>query len=100
MANYNASAEEVEQFKTELISDYESNRYLADPENDEYMLSFLLKTYVVAQNNEGTPLGDFASVMHENLRITYLGEEDKESDTVKANEVKMDESLGQIQSGS
>ncbi|KGR78078.1 hypothetical protein [Ureibacillus manganicus] len=99
MENYEVSPEEVEQFKNDIISDYESTRYLGDPQNHEYMLAMLLKTYVIEKNNEGTPLGNFASYMHENIKVTYRGEEDKESDTVKANEAQMNEALSQIQAG-
>ncbi|SOC44088.1 hypothetical protein [Ureibacillus acetophenoni] len=99
MANYNASDEEIEQFKNDIISDYESKRYLGDTENDQYMLSMILKTYIIEQSNGGTPLGDFASIMHENLKLTYLGEEDKESETVKANEAQMDEHFTHLQEG-
>ena len=99
MANYKASDDELEQFKNDIISDYESKRYLGDTENDQYMLSMLLKSFIISQNNEGTPLGDFATIMHENLKITYLGEEDKESETVKANEAQMDEHFTHLQAG-
>ncbi|HWL26021.1 MAG TPA: hypothetical protein VNR38_20095 [Ureibacillus sp.] len=96
LENYEVPADEVEQFKDDLISDYESKRYLGNVEEHQYMLSMLLKTHIIEQNNPGTPLGEFASLMHQNLKSTYFGEEDADSDAVKANESKMDEELGQI----
>lgn len=99
MANYKTTDDEKEQFKNDIISDYESKRYLGDTENDQYMLSMLLKSYIISQNNEGAPLGDFATIMHENLKLTYLGEENKESETIKANEAQMDEHFAHLQAG-
>ena len=100
MFHYKASSKEVEQFKDDIISEYEEKRYLADLKNNKYMLTMIFKTYVVEQNKQGTPLGDFAFDMHQNLKYTYRGIDKENSESVKTNEEKMNKALDQIKSSS
>lgn len=96
LVNYESAPSEVEQFKNDTIADYEAKRYLADLENEEYMLSMLLKTHIVEQNNQGAPLGDFASAMHQNLKNAYFGEANINSESVIANEEQMNKALSEM----
>ena len=100
MIHYKASSKEVEQFKDDIISEYEEKRYLADLKNNKYMLTMIFKTYVVEQNEQGTPLGDFAFNMHQNLKYTYRGIDKANSESVKTNEERMNKALDQIKSSS
>nr|WP_146139668.1 hypothetical protein [Lysinibacillus timonensis] len=88
--------EEVERFKVDIVNEYERDTYLADIKNDAYMLDYMFRAYHVEQNNQGTPIGDFAFDMFQNMKNTYRGVDTVESEAVKANEAQMNEALNEI----
>ncbi|ATP38826.1 hypothetical protein CSE16_01675 [Solibacillus sp. R5-41] len=95
MMEYEATAEDVEQFKNDIIDDYNSGTYLSELENHERMLTNIFKSYIVERNSDGT-LKDFAFDYHQNLKYTYRGVDATDSDSVKANEDQMNKSLNEL----
>lgn len=97
--DYTTNQDEVEQFKAELINDFKNGRYLKDITNDEYMLSMIFKTRIVETYYlyVGSPTADFAFDMQQNLKYTYRGVDDVNSEAVKANEEQMKKALEKIE---
>ena len=95
MMDYEASVEEVDQFKSDIISEYKAGTYLNDITNHEFMLSNIFKSYIVEQNSDGA-VKDFAFDYLQNMKYTYRGVDAVDSDAVKANEEQLDENLAEI----
>ena len=95
MMEYDATVEEVEQFKNDIINEYKAKTYLNDITNHEFMLTNIFKSYLVEQNNDGV-VKDFAFDYFQNLKFTYRGVDAVDSETVKSNETQMDSNLAEI----
>ncbi|MER2079695.1 hypothetical protein [Psychrobacillus psychrotolerans] len=96
MMDYEASVEEVDQFKSDIISEYKAGTYLNDITNHEFMLSNIFKSYIVEQNSDGA-VKDFAFDYLQNMKYTYRGVDAVDSDAVKANEAQLNENLAEIE---
>lgn len=96
MMEYDASVEEVEQFKKDIISEYKARTYLNDITNHEFMLTNIFKSYIVEQNSDGA-MKDFAFDYLQNMKYTYRGVDAVDSDAVKANEAQLDKNLAEIE---
>lgn len=95
---YMTNQKEAEQFREEIISEFENGNYLKDITNDEYMLTMIFKTrivetYYLFQTNA---IKDFAFDMHQNLKYTYRGVDAVDSESVKSNEEQMNKTLTEI----
>ena len=95
MASYKSTPEEVEQFKSDIISTYKDDSYLSNIGDHEFMLKHIFMSYIVEQNSEG-PLKDFAFDYHQNMKYTYRGADTVDSESVKSNEAQMDKKLTEI----
>lgn len=95
LMEYEASAEEIATFKSDIVEDYKSGTYLSELDNHERMLTNIFKSYFVEKNSEGA-LKDFAFDYYQNLKYAYRGVDSPESEAVKANEDQMNEALEQI----
>ena len=96
MMNYQANDEEVKKFKNDIINNYKSGKYLSEIENHARMLTNIFKSYIVEKNSDGA-LADFAFDYHQNLKYTYRGADEVDSEAVKANEDQMNKALREIE---
>lgn len=94
--DYKPSAEELQDFESQIVEEYSARNYLAHIEDAEYMLTNIFKAVVVERTNEGTPIGDFAFDFHQNSKYTFLGADAPDSDAVKSNEEQMQKALDKI----
>ena len=95
MMNYEATANEIEEFSSDIVNDYKSGSYLNELENHERMLTNIFKGYIVEKNADGA-LKDFAFDYFQNLKYTYRGVDAVDSESVKSNEAQMDKALKEI----
>ena len=95
MMEYEATTEDVEQFKSDIMNDYKSGTYLSELDNHERMLANIFKSYIVERNSEGA-WKDFAFDYHQNLKYTYRGVDAIDSDSVKSNESQMDKAIAKM----
>ena len=93
MMNYEATANEIEEFSSDIVNDYKSGSYLNELENHERMLTNIFKGYIVEKNADGA-LKDFAFDYFQNLKYTYRGVDAVDSESVKSNEAQMDKAYG------
>ncbi|MFC7685237.1 hypothetical protein [Ureibacillus sp. GCM10028918] len=96
LLEYEASEEEVDQFKTDIVEDYQSGTYLDEIDNHDRMLTNIFKSYFVEKNNEGA-IKEFAFDYNQNLKYAYRGVDSPDSDAVKSNEAQMDKVLAEIE---
>ncbi|MEK9198438.1 hypothetical protein [Ureibacillus sp. FSL E2-3493] len=96
LLEYQASAEEIAQFKSDIVEDYKSGTYLSELDNHKRMLTNIFKSYFVEKNSEGA-LKDFAFDYYQNLKYAYRGVDSPESEAVKANEEQMNDALKEIE---
>ncbi|MDF9845463.1 MULTISPECIES: hypothetical protein [unclassified Paenibacillus] len=94
--DYEPAAEELKDFESQIVEEYNAQNYLAHIEDTEYMLINIFKAVVVEKAHEGTPLGDFAFDFYQNTKYTYRGVDAVDSESVKANESQMDKALAEI----
>ena len=99
--DYNASGSERTEFENYIVNEYKTGKYLADIENDEYMLTNIFKaevvdTYYDHQGQDNTPIALFAFDFWQNTKFTYGGVDDVNSYEVKANEEQMDKALAKM----
>ncbi|MGC8230868.1 hypothetical protein ACP2W0_17920 [Pseudobacillus badius] len=95
---YKASGSERTEFENHIVNEYKTGKYLADIENDEYMLTNLFKARVVDthynhQGQKNTPIALFALDFWQNTKYTYQRILDADSHEVQANEEQMDKAL-------
>lgn len=95
MMEYKPTIEEVEQFKTDIIKDYQSGTYLGELDNHNRMLTNIFKAYLVEKNSEGA-VKDFAFDYLQNIKYTYRGIDTPNGEVVKINERQMDQAIEQI----
>ncbi|OCA85263.1 hypothetical protein [Pseudobacillus wudalianchiensis] len=99
--DYNASDSERTEFENYIVNEYKNGKYLADIENDEYMLTNIFKAEVVDtyhdhRGQDNTPIALFAFDFWQNTKYTYRGVDDVNSHEVKANEEQMDKALAKM----
>lgn len=94
---YIPSEVELLDFNSSIVEEYTSQNYLANLEDAEYMLTNIFKAVVVQHNHkDGEPIKDFAVFFNQNTKNIYTGAEAAESDSIKSNEAKMNETLKKI----
>ncbi|MDF9840264.1 MULTISPECIES: hypothetical protein [unclassified Paenibacillus] len=94
---YSPSPEELTDFESQVVEEYNAGNYLAHIEDAEYMLTNLFKAVVVeGKHTDGEPIKDFASAFYQNTKNTFLGVETAGSDNVKESESQMDKALAEI----
>jgi hypothetical protein len=98
--NYQLTQTEAFEFAHFMIDELAKDNYLADPENDEYMLSSIFRAVAVEHlidDAEQLPLDAFAFDFLQNVKYVYRGVETPESESVQANERQMQKSAIEIQ---
>lgn len=95
MMDAQVDAAEVDVFKEDILKAYKDKTYLTDPTNDEVMLNFIFKSYIVEQNADGA-WKDFAFDFFQNAKYVYRGVDAPDSDAVKANEAQIDKVIGEL----
>lgn len=91
---FNPSADQLKQFQTHIIEDFQSRKYLKDANNSEYMLSNLFQSVVVEhQADESQAMKKYAYDFYQNTKYVYRGAETATSDSVKSNEKQMTKAL-------
>ncbi|MBY0010151.1 hypothetical protein [Paenibacillus typhae] len=94
---YSPSPEELSDFESQVVEEYNAGNYLAHIEDAEYMLTNLFKAVVVeGKHTDGEPIKDFASAFYQNTKNTFLAVEAAGSDSVKESESQMDKALAEI----
>lgn len=94
---YSPSPEELTDFESQVVEEYNAGNYLAHIEDAGYMLTNLFKAVVVeGKHTDGEPIKDFASAFYQNTKNTFIGAEAAGSDSVKENESQMDKALTEI----
>lgn len=96
---YPATKAEIKEFEDYIIAEYKNKKYLADVQNDEYMLGNIFKAYVVNRyyGEEETPINDFVFGFYQNSNYTFKGLESTNSNAIKYNERQMDKALTAIE---
>ncbi|KOP78178.1 hypothetical protein AMS59_13475 [Lysinibacillus sp. FJAT-14745] len=96
---YPATKAEIKEFEDYIIAEYKNKKYLADVQNDEYMLENIFKAYVVNRyyGEEETPINDFVFGFYQNSTYTFKGLESTNSNAIKYNERQMDKALAAIE---
>lgn len=96
---YPATKAEIKEFEDFIIAEYKNKKYLADVQNDEYMLENIFKAYVVNRyyGEEETPINDFVFGFYQNSTYTFKGLESTNSNAIKYNERQMDKALTDIE---
>lgn len=94
---YSPSPEELMDFESQVVEEYNAGNYLAHTGDAGYMLTNLFKAVVVeGKHADGEPIKDFAFDFYQNTKYTYRGIEAVDSDSVKANEAQMDKALAEM----
>lgn len=95
--DYTASDDEIAVFQEFIVDEFKSKRYLAESDNDIYMLSNIFKSVVVNRSiKESHPISQFAYDFYQNSKYVYRGADIIDSDSVKSNEQQMNKSLQKI----
>ncbi|OXS74050.1 hypothetical protein B1B04_10580 [Lysinibacillus sp. KCTC 33748] len=96
---YPATKAEIKEFEDYIIAEYKNKKYLADVQNDEYMLGNIFKSTVVNRyyGEEETPINDFVFGFYQNSNYTFKGLESTNSNAIKYNERQMDNALVAIE---
>lgn len=97
--DYEPTEDEVSEFTTYILAQYQSKKYLKDISNDEYMLENIFKSSVVDhyyKYDQNNPYGKFAFDFYQNSKYVYRGAETVGSESVLANERQMDKSMIEI----
>lgn len=79
-----------------MVGELADKKYLAQIDNDEYMLSNIFKSLLVEKHAQNDHLKDFAFDFYQNTKYTYRGADTVDSDSVLANEAQMAKALAQI----
>jgi hypothetical protein len=96
-ANPIKSQDDLIKYLSDIVGEYEEKKYLATPENHEYMLTNMYKAAAISEiAEEGKPAGDFAFDFLQNVKYVYRGVDAPDSDAIKANEAQMDKALAEI----
>jgi hypothetical protein len=95
---YPATKAEIKEFEDYIIAEYKNKKYLADVQDDEYMLGNIFKAHVVNRyyGEEETPINDFVFGFYQNSNYTFKGLESTNSHAIKYNERQMDKALTAI----
>ncbi|MFJ8519020.1 hypothetical protein [Lysinibacillus xylanilyticus] len=96
---YPATKAEIKEFEDYIVDEYKNKKYLADVQNNEYMLGNIFKAYVVNRyyGEEETPINDFVFGFYQNSNYTFKGLESINSNAIKYNERQMDKALTAIE---
>lgn len=96
---YPATKAEIKEFEDYMKAEYKNKKYLADVQNNEYMLENIFKAYVVNRyyGEEETPINDFVFGFYQNANYTFKGLESINSHATKYNERQMDKALAAIE---
>jgi len=96
---YPATKAEIKEFEDYIVAEYKNKKYLADVQNNEYMLGNIFKAYVVNRyyGEEETPINDFVFGFYQNSNYTFKGLESINSNAIKYNERQMDKALTAIE---
>ncbi|MGE7929254.1 hypothetical protein [Lysinibacillus xylanilyticus] len=96
---YPVTKAEIKEFEDYIVAEYKNKKYLADVQNNEYMLANIFKAYVVNRyyGEEETPINDFVFGFYQNSNYTFKGLESINSNAIKHNERQMDKALTAIE---
>ncbi|MNB99458.1 hypothetical protein D3C75_467380 [compost metagenome] len=95
--NYSPSPEELQDFESQIVEEYNAGNYLAHIEDAEYMLVNLFKASVVESiHSDGEPVRAFASGFSHNISNIFRGTDTVEGTSIKANEAEMDKTLAEM----
>lgn len=93
---YEINQTELIEFEQNIVNEFKSGKYLSDLDNDEYMLINIFKASVIEHNyddKEQKLIDEFAFDFFQNVKYTYRGYETIDSDSVKSNELQMNDVL-------
>gem|GEM_PF-1834607 len=96
---YPPTKTEIKEFEDYMLGEYKNKKYLADVQNNEYMLENIFKAYVVNRyyGEEESPINDFVFGFYQNANYTFKGLESINSHAIKYNERQMDKALAAIE---
>ncbi|MFJ8088379.1 hypothetical protein ACIQ7N_09270 [Lysinibacillus sp. NPDC095746] len=96
---YPATKAEIKEFEDYMKAEYKTKKYLADVQNNEYMLENIFKAYVVNRyyGEEESPINDFVFGFYQNANYTFKELESINSHAIKYNERQMDKALAAIE---
>ncbi|QCT03792.1 hypothetical protein E6C60_3081 [Paenibacillus algicola] len=94
---YKPSDAELDDFQKYIVYEFKNNRYLADSDNDGYMLGNIFRSVVLNRSlQESHPASQFAYDFYQNSKYVYRGAETPESESVKSNEEQMNDNMRKI----
>lgn len=95
--DYTPSEDEIASFQKFIVDEFKTKRYLAESDNDMYILSNIFRSVVVNRSiKESQPFSEFAYDFYQNSKYVYRGADTIDSDSVKSNEEQMNKSLQRI----
>ncbi|MEB2282879.1 hypothetical protein LAV73_23460 [Lysinibacillus xylanilyticus] len=96
---YPATKAEIKEFEDYMKAEYKNKKYLADVQNNKYMLENIFKAYVVNRyyGEEETPINDFVFGFYQNSNYTFKGLKSTNSHAIKYNERQMDKAIAAIE---
>jgi len=96
---YPATKAEIKEFEDYIKAEYKNKKYLADVQNNDYMLENIFKAYVVNRyyGEEETPINDFVFGFYQNSNYTFKGLESTNINAIKYNERQMDKALAALE---
>ena len=97
MLDYKATPHEINLFKAELLSSYKDGNYLAEPTNDELMLTRIFQSYIIENHMKESEWKQFAFDYFQNVKNVYRAVDVPGSDAVKANEQQMNAIINHLQ---
>lgn len=99
VSDHEVTGEEVTVFEEQIISDFKDGTYLADIENHEYMLKNIFKARAIDifyEDELKKPIDSFAFDFLQNTKYTYRKVDAVDSESIKSNELQMEDTLSEI----
>lgn len=93
---YEPQNEELFDYFQYMVGELPDRKYLAQIDDDEYMLTNIFKSVLVEKHAENDHLKDFAFDFYQNTKYTYRGADTVDSESVLSNEKQMADALSQI----
>lgn len=90
------SNDELLKYFIHLATEFTNDNYLAQIDNDKYMLTNIFESVLVEKHAQNKYLKNFAQDFYQNTKYTYRGADTVDSESVISNEEQMIEALSQI----
>ncbi|WP_405155211.1 hypothetical protein [Paenibacillus sp. FSL K6-0108] len=87
-SEYEATLEEMEEFKVHVLNEFLNLRYLSDGSNAEYMLGNMFQA-IVLEHHDVPAVRDFAEAFYHNTKNVFTEVTEPESDLVQKYEEQM-----------